>query len=155
MRLLMGVFVTLGIGNLLHAAEPSEEELKRLDELHITIQRICPVSGNLLGEHGDPIKVNVGKSKEEVFLCCKACATQKLDPEHWTTIHLNLVESQRICPVMKKPLPKTPRWTIVDGRVIYVCCPPCIDKIEREPQNVLTAVNKLYSESLAKRDGSK
>ena len=38
MRLLMGVFVTLGIGNLLHAAEPSEEELKRLDDKYAKLE---------------------------------------------------------------------------------------------------------------------
>lgn len=69
--------------------EPSEaqQEQLRRDQLRMAVQKICPVSGRKLGTHGKPIKVKVGK--ETVFLCCKGCLQQKLNPEHWATIHAN------------------------------------------------------------------
>jgi hypothetical protein len=98
---------------------------------------------------GDPIKVQVGE--EIVFLCCKGCMKQKIKPEHWATIHTNFAKAQRICPVMKHELPKRPKWTIVDGEIIYVCCPPCTEKIAAEPQKYLRAVDELYIAALEAR----
>ena len=99
------------------------QEQQRRDQLRIAVQDICPVSGQKLGSMGQPIKVQVGK--ETTFLCCKGCMKQKIKPEHWATIHTNFAKAQGICPVMKHDLPKSPKWTIVEGQVVYVCCPPC------------------------------
>ena len=54
----------------------------------------------------------------------------------------------RVPVVMKKALPKNAKWTIVNGRIVYVCCPPCIKKIEAEPEKYLKMVDQSYSESL-------
>jgi hypothetical protein len=54
------------------------------------------------------------------------------------------VAVQGICPVMKKPLPRNPKWTVVDGRIVYVCCPPCAKKIEAQREQYLQAVDELY-----------
>ena len=89
------------------AAEPTPEQL------HIGVQRICPVSGLPLGDHGPPVKVLVGEQEEEIFLCCKACATRQIDAAHWKTIHTNIAAAQRVCPVMKKDLPAKPAWEIM------------------------------------------
>ena len=84
--------------------------------------------------------------KEEVFVCCKACLKNKVDPKHWATIHANFVKAQKICPVMKNPIPsKGAKWTIVEGRIVFVCCPPCIPKIEAEPKQYLAIVDKQYA----------
>lgn len=133
----------------------SPQAQQRKDQLHIAVQQICPVSGQALGDHGTPIKVTVGAKKEEVFLCCKGCLQKKIDPKHWATIHGNMAKAQRICPVMKKPLPKSPKWTIVGGRVVYICCPPCTNKIAADPTAYLTVIDKLYAESVARRDGTR
>jgi len=46
-------------------------ELSEADRALAQKQRVCPVSGEVLGEHGKPVKVIV---KEQVmFLCCPAC----------------------------------------------------------------------------------
>ncbi|MEZ5940239.1 MAG: hypothetical protein R3C18_02530 [Planctomycetaceae bacterium] len=137
------------------ADDLSPEEQAKKDQLHIAVQRICPVSGQSLGDHGAPIRVTVGEKKEEIFLCCEGCLKQKIDPKYWATMHANIAEAQRICPIMKKPLPKSAKWTIVGGRVVYVCCPPCTDKIAADPATYLTAVDNLYAESVAQREGTK
>ena len=112
------------------------------DQLKIAAQQICPVSGRKLGSMGAPIKTKIGK--EELFLCCKACAKGKISRKFWGTIHANFLKAQGTCPVMEKPLPANPKWTVVDGQIIYVCCPPCTKKIEADPKTYLTKVAALY-----------
>ena len=129
------------------AAEPTPEQL------HIGVQRICPVSGLPLGDHGPPVKVLVGEQEEEIFLCCKACATRQIDAAHWKTIHTNIAAAQRVCPVMKKDLPAKPAWEIIGGRVVVVCCPPCLKKIAAEPESHLQQIDQLYAESLQTERG--
>jgi hypothetical protein len=123
-------------------------ETSERDQLRIAVQEICPVSGRALGEHGDPVKVAVGQQREEIFLCCEACARGRLNARHWATIHANIARAQGMCPVMRKPLPRTPRWTIVNGQIVYVCCPPCTEKIEEDPATFLERVDGYYSAAL-------
>jgi hypothetical protein len=122
------------------------QELSQRDQLHAAVQKICPVSGGPLEEHGPPIKVKVGE--QFIFVCCRGCLQGKINPEHWATIHANYKTAQQICPIMKKPLPKNSKWTIVEGQIVYVCCPPCIDKIKADPATHLRAIDSLYSASL-------
>jgi hypothetical protein len=149
-RMLLIVALVAGVGHIAFGDDPSnrEKEQQNRDQLHSAVQKICPVSGERLGEHGTPIKVSVGKDKEEIFLCCKACLKQKIDPKHWATMHANIAKAQRICPVMKKPLPPKSKWTIVQGQIVYVCCPPCIKKIAAAPQKFLPQIDELYTASL-------
>ncbi len=51
---------------------------------------------------------------------------------------------------MKKPLPQNPKWTIVEGRIVYVCCPPCIEKIEADPKTYLKIVDASYAAAVKK-----
>ena len=113
------------------------------------MQEICPVSGQKLGAHGPPIKVNVGK--ESVFLCCQGCLQGKINPQHWATIHANFARAQGKCPVMNKPLPSNPKWTIAGGQIVYICCPPCTKKIQAEPDKYLRMVDQYYNASLQAR----
>ncbi len=119
------------------------QELSKSDQVRIAVQKICPVSGQQLGAHGQPITAKIGE--EVVHLCCKACLSGKVSPQHWGTIHANFAKAQGKCPVMNKPLPKNPKWTIVDGRIVYVCCPPCTKKIGANPKKYITMVDQLYS----------
>lgn len=125
------------------------QELSQRDQLRVTVQEICPISGQQLGSMGTPIKVQVGK--ETVFLCCKGCLQKQINPQHWATIHANFAKAQRICPVMKHELPKNPKWTIVEGQIVYVCCPPCTKKIVAAPKKYLQDVDKLYLAALEAR----
>lgn len=116
------------------------------DAIKIAVQKICPVMGEPLGSMGTPVKVKIGE--EELFLCCEACRTKQVDRGHWATIHTNFAKAQRICPVMKKPIPADAKWTVVNGQIVYVCCPPCIAKINADPAKFVADVDKLYSASL-------
>lgn len=116
------------------------------DQARIAVQAICPVSGEKLGAHGPPVKANIGE--EVVFLCCKACLKGQVNATHWKTIHTNFAKAQGKCLVMDNKLPKQPEWGIVNGRVIFVCCPPCIEKLETEPEKYVEKLDKAYQDSV-------
>lgn len=118
------------------------ERQAKSDQLHAAAQGICPVSGGKLGSMGVPIKVKVGEN-EVAFLCCKGCVGKQINTEHWTTIQANLAKAQGTCPVMGKPVDASMKSTVVNGRKIFVCCPPCIEKIQADPA---TFVAKLDSQ---------
>ena len=142
--------VFLGLVSVVQANEAGPAQ----EQLHMKVQRICPVSGLELGAHGPPVKVVVGEHQQEVYLCCKACMERQIDPAHWATIHQNIATAQRICPVMKHPLPEKASWQIIKGRVVFVCCPPCLEKIAKNPDSHLKQIDDLYSESLVAAAGS-
>lgn len=119
------------------------------DQLRAAVQEICPVSGGKLGSMGTPVKVHIGE--ETVFLCCKGCLQGKVDAKHWATIHANAASAQARCPVMDKALPKDAKWTIVEGQIVYICCPPCAKKITADPKTYLQKVDELYTASLKGR----
>jgi hypothetical protein len=118
------------------------------DQAHIAAQGICPVSGQKLGAMGDPIKVQVGE--EYAFLCCKGCQGKQLDAKHWATVQANLAKAQGTCPVMGKPVTADMKSVVVIGRKIFVCCPPCIDKIKADP---VTYIAKLDSQIASRVKG--
>lgn len=152
-RMLVLLALVVGVGRIASGQGQTERDREqvRRDEVLIAVQQVCPVSGQKLGEHGTPIKVTIGEQKEQVFLCCRGCLKQKLEPKHWATIHANFAKAQRVCPVMKKELPQSPKWTIVEGHVVYVCCPPCTKKIEADPKTFVRQVDELYAASLKDR----
>jgi len=92
--------------------------------------------------------VTVGKAKEEIYLCCKGCLKRKINAKNWATIHANFSKAQAFCPAMEKTLPLNPKWIIVKGQIVYVCCPPCIKKVQANPQKYLRKVSELYSVAL-------
>lgn len=127
-------------------ATPTAEEAERRDQLRVAVQDICPVSGEKLGSMGDPLKVQVGE--ETLYLCCQGCVGQPMKPEHWKTIHTNIAKAQGSCPVMGHDLPAKPKFTVVEGQVVYVCCPPCTKKVVADPQKYLRDIDTLYTASL-------
>jgi YHS domain-containing protein len=46
-------------------------ELSAADRAIAEKQKVCPVSGEILGEHGKPYKITV--KGQTVFLCCSGC----------------------------------------------------------------------------------
>ncbi len=154
MKIARMLFVVVLIASAGYAAIGHEGEdhgvagakLSKRDQLRVAVQEICPTSGEKLGAHGAPIKVRVGK--ETVFICCQGCLKDKINPQHWATIHANVFKAQGICPIMKKKLPANPKWTIVEGQIVYVCCPPCTKKIAVDPKTHLKKVDELYTASL-------
>ena len=74
----------------------SADELSKSDQVRAAVQGICPVSGQKLGAHGQPLKAKIGD--EVVFLCCKGCLSGQVKAEHWATIHANFAKAQGISP---------------------------------------------------------
>jgi hypothetical protein len=109
------------------------------DQLQIAAQKICPVTGEELGSMGTPVKVMVGE--EAAFLCCAGCAKKQIDATHWATVQANLAAAQGMCPVMEKALPENAQSVVVIGRRVFVCCPPCIKKIQDDSATFISSVN--------------
>lgn len=124
----------------------AETTIPKFDQLKAAAQKICPVSGKPLDSMGDPLKVKIGQ--EEIFLCCDSCTKGKINPTHWATVHKNFAAAQGKCPVMEKALPANPKFTVVDGQIVYVCCPPCTKKIQADSKKFLTMVAGYYQTSL-------
>ena len=133
----LSLVVLTSLPSLCVAHQPSKS-----DQIQIAVQKICPVSGRQLGTHGQPVKVKMGE--EVLHLCCQGCLNGKVNPQHWATIHANFAKAQGKCPVMNKPLPQNPKWTVVNGRIIYICCPPCTNKIAADPNKYVAMVDQFY-----------
>jgi hypothetical protein len=153
MLLVAALFVGICRAGAGQDAPDADRKMMTRDELQIAVQEICPVSGQKLGAMGAPVKARIGE--EQIFLCCQGCAKSKVKAEHWATIHANFAKAQARCPVMDRPLPTSPKWTIVDGRIVFVCCPPCIEKIEADPKAYLQKVDALYMASLRAKESRK
>ena len=123
------------------------------DQLQIAVQKICPVSGGALGSMGDPVKVKVGE--QVAFLCCKGCQGKELNAEHWKTIQTNIAAAQGTCPIMGKPVDASMKSTVVNGQQVFVCCPPCIAKIQADADGSLKKVNASYVSFVAKERQAK
>lgn len=130
------------------AVQAQQPQLTPHDQVRIAVQRICPVSGKPLGEHGTPIKVRVGK--ETVYLCCRGCLRGRINQQAWQQIHANFRAAQGICPVMKKPLPRNAKGAPVQGEMFYVCCPGCLRKIAANPQKYHQWLEGQYRAALKK-----
>ena len=125
-----------------HTHSDATAGISNRDQMKIAVQKICPVSGNPLGSMGAPIKVKAGGM--DLFLCCQGCKEGKVNKEHWATIRGNIAKAQGICPVMEKELPANAKSTVVNGQIVFVCCPPCTKKIEKDPAKFLAKVDSYY-----------
>lgn len=127
-RLSLSTIVTtaiLAMGTLLVAGEESEKPA-------LKPQSSCPITGTKI----DP-KLHVDALGQRIAVCCPACLpVVRKDPEAALgKLHEQgqFAESrQTLCPVMKSEIN---RKLFVEhrGRRIYVCCPPCIDKVKAAP----------------------
>ena len=122
------------------------------DELKAAVQGICPVSGNQLGTMGKPIRVKAGGMN--LYLCCEGCKEGKVNQDHWATIQHNIAKAQGICPVMEKELPANAKSAVIEGQLVFVCCPPCTKKIEKDPRKFLGKIDSYYMASLKPQAGS-
>jgi len=125
----------------------SLSKLSEAGRLQVAVQKICPVSGNELGSMGVPKKVRVGKM--DVFLCCEGCEQGKVSNENWTKIAQNIKAAQGMCPVMEKALPANAKSAVIEGRLVFVCCPPCTKKIANDPATHFAKIDKYYQTSLS------
>jgi YHS domain-containing protein len=126
------------------------------EQVAISQQRICPVSGKPLGSMGNPPRVRIGN--QDVYVCCAGCTKAlKANPQ----VHLAkltepalikakpadapAITQQKICPVTGEPLNSMGGpWKIsVKGRELFVCCKGCIKEVKEHPDKVLRRVAQL------------
>ncbi|WP_233903423.1 hypothetical protein [Stieleria maiorica] len=116
----------------------------------IARQKICPVSGKLLGSMGDPVAVDV--TDDRVFVCCAGCVDAvKASPEKYLTgtpgilvssatkEDAALIAAQKTCPVMDEPLGSmgNPVKVMVGDKPIFLCCKGCVRRVQAEPEKYL------------------
>ena len=128
------------------------------DAAAIKRQKLCPVMDEPLGSMGTPLKVTgLGR---DVFLCCKGClkflekepkkylaklpALPKPEVTKATAADAKFAAAQKLCPVMDEPLDAMggPYRTVVEGRVVYLCCPGCAKKLHATPDEYLAKLAK-------------
>ena len=122
---------------------------KTNDRCQARAQKICPVSGRPLGEMNSVVKVQVGE-QETAFLCSNGCTKKQIDAQLWRQVQKNLAAAQRLCPVMEQAVDASMDFVVIDGRKIFVCCPPCIDKIKEAPRKFTLKLNHQVTENMAK-----
>lgn len=125
----------------------SATEFAAAEQLQIAVQKICPVTGEQLGTMGSPIRVQVGS--QFVYLCCEGCKGKEFKTGYWQSIQSNIAAAQGVCPIMGKPVKPSMKSTIVDGRQVFVCCPPCIAKIQADVEGTLKKVDESYTVYIA------
>ena len=127
---------------------------KATDRLLIAAQEICPVTGERLGSMGAPVRAKSGD--RTVFLCCKSCLSKPMKPEAWKQAQKNMAEAQGVCPVMDEELPENPASIVVEGRTVFVCCKPCIKKIQKDPAKALAVVDaQLKKHAVAEAEAAR
>jgi hypothetical protein len=117
----------------------SEKAKADTDKLLAAAQKICPVTGADLGSMGAPYRAKSGD--RTIFLCCKSCLGKPMKPEAWKQVQKNLREAQGVCPVLKNPLPEDAASVVVEGRTVFVCCKPCIEKVKADPAKAIAFVD--------------
>jgi hypothetical protein len=141
---LLGLASLFAISNSLTAQTNDDAKtLTDADRLQMQVQKICPISGEDLGSMGKPLKAKMGE--QDVYLCCKGCVGKQAGAEHWQKIQDNLAKAQGTCPIMGKPVTSKLKSTVVNGQQVFVCCPPCIEKIKADPEAALKKINASYT----------
>jgi YHS domain-containing protein len=136
---------------------------KKVDEMTVKEQRpyyplqTCPVSGEKLGEMGEP--VDVVYNNRLVRLCCEKCKAKlmanpkqymdKLDKaviamqaEHYP-IPTCFISGEKLGG-MGKPVDR-----VYGNRLVRFCCPMCIKSFEKNPTEHIAALDKAWHDSHA------
>ena len=129
------------------------------DRAAIARQRVCPVSGGVLGSMGTPVKLLVGD--QPVYLCCQGCIGKvRENPEKFvaqpgtagrqrtqaaagseltvtkaTAADQAAIQAQAACPVMNSRLSSmgTPIKVTRGGQSLFLCCQGCVSKVQENP----------------------
>ena len=120
------------------------------DETLKMAQKICPVSGQPLGDGA----IKVTKEGEDMFVCCENCVEAKFSDEKVAEINANLAKAQGTCPVMtSKKVSAESASTVVNGRRVFACCKKCVAKVKSDPAKYVAKVNAQIKENAgAKQD---
>lgn len=128
------------------------------DSVLVSLQGVCPVSGQKLGSMGTPPKIMV-KGKP-LFICCAGCKGKlEASPDQYlakfygptkgeevrpgifkaTLADTRAIAAQKTCPVMDEPLGGmgTPLKVDVKGKAVFICCAGCAKKLNAAPEKYL------------------
>lgn len=127
----------------------------RADATAVAFQRICPVMNKPLDAMGGPWKFNV--RGRELFVCCPGCTKAfEREPAKYlamlptppaakaTQTDTAAISTQKLCPVMNKPLLSMGgAWKVyAKGQPVFVCCKGCIAKVEKHPDFYLAKATR-------------
>lgn len=134
-------------------AEDSTKETKeqRRERLRIAVQAICPVSGESLSGVAKPIPMTDPQTKEVLYVCCEECRKSKSETKYLEKIRSNFAKAQGKCLVMvDNDISAESKHGIIEGHFVYVCCPPCVKKMNLSAEKYLTELDNRYEASLKK-----
>jgi hypothetical protein len=118
---------------------------RRREELRMAVQEICPMTGDQLKSDRKTWKWIDPKTKETLYVCCEECMKSKPDEKHIETIRSNFAKAQAHCLVMTdNEITPESKFGIVEGHAVFVCCPPCIKKMQASPEKFLKQLDDLY-----------
>ncbi len=150
----IGKFITLVVSiafvGFTFADDPKKESTEqRRERLKIAVQATCPVSGEALTAHAKPVKMTDPDTKEVLYVCCEDCLKSKPDSKYLDKIRGNFAKAQGHCLVMTdNEVSEKSKHGIVDGHFVFVCCPPCVNKMTAAPGKFLAQLDDLYEASL-------
>ena len=98
------VVALLSVTSFAQETQQKKAPLSEAEQLHIAVQKICPVSGQNLDAMGDPVQAKFGE--QIAFLCCTGCQGKEANAEHWETIQSNLAAAQGTCLIYTSPSPR-------------------------------------------------
>jgi hypothetical protein len=121
------------------------------DQLGISAQATCPVSGQDLNAMGGPIRVTRGED-DRLYLCCRACLPKvEAAPDHSfgsvisarkaTEADREAVAAQGTCPISDADLNAMggPIKVSRGETSVFVCCPACIPAVKENAATYLGA----------------
>ena len=114
----------------------------------------CPVSGEKLGEMGDPVVINY--QGREIRFCCGMCPAKfnKEPAKYLAVIDKATIEKQMAsyptdkCLVSNEKLgeDEKPVDFVYNNRLVRFCCNMCLAKFKKDPSKTLAALDKAVIE---------
>jgi hypothetical protein len=149
---ILTAFVLLSSTSFIPAEDSSKEtKEQRRERLRIAVQAICPVSGKSLAGVTKPIQMTDPQTKEVFYVCCEKCQTSKSESKYLEKIRSNFAKAQGKCLVMvDNDISVESKHGIIEGHFVYVCCPPCVKKMNASPERYLDELDNRYEASLKK-----
>ncbi len=152
-RMLTTTIALLAVAGLAWSEDQTKETpSQRRERLAIAVQGICPVSGESLTSHAKPQKLVNPDTKEVLYVCCEKCLKEEPNAKHLETIRRNQAKAQGKCLIMTdNEISEKSKSGIVEGRFVFVCCPPCVKKLTADSDKYLRALDDQYEIALKQK----
>ncbi|HOJ86394.1 MAG TPA: YHS domain-containing protein, partial [Elusimicrobiales bacterium] len=141
-KTLLTILITASIGFNFNIdaqnTETNQEKNTVLNHENIANLFICPVSLEKRQITKDTPKLNY-KDKTYYFCCLNCLEKFKKEPDKYIkeTKENAIIGNKLLCPVMKtefNPTSDSPK-TEYKGKTYYFCCPDCVEKFNKNPNN--------------------